>query len=211
MNLNYQIVPFTYISRSTALQAVLASQRVAKVSKSLALTYKLYGANNPNFRLPLNLSYSDGTLRQFKEKFGKWEIYKSATEICDIFLVPEGSKWTSDAEALSEWYGDDFALVGDNTRERPYTYILPRVTTKSNVFTVYTRVQVLKNPLPADQQNQWIEGRGKIVGEYRGSTTLERFIDTSDSTLPDPAADSSISSLDTFYKWRVLETAQFAP
>ena len=211
VNLNYQIVPFTYISRSTALQAVLASQRVAKVSKSLALTYKLYGANNPNFRLPLNLSDSDGTLRQFKEKFGKWEIYKSATEICDIFLVPEGSKWTSDAEALSEWYGDDFALVGDNTRERPYTYILPRVTTKSNVFTVYTRVQVLKNPLPADQQNQWIEGRGKIVGEYRGSTTLERFIDTSDSTLPDPAADSSISSLDTFYKWRVLETAQFAP
>jgi hypothetical protein len=102
-------------------------------------------------------------------------------------------------------------LVGDNARERPYTYILPRVTTKSNVFTVYTRVQVLKNPPPANQQDQWTEGRGTIVGEYRGSTTLERFIDTSDTTLPDSAADTPSPSLDTFYKWRVLESAQFAP
>jgi uncharacterized protein (TIGR02600 family) len=212
VNLNYQILPFTYITRNTALQAVLASENIAKIPKSLAPRYKDSSINtNPDSRLPLNLSDTDGTLRQFREKFANGEIFRSATEICDIFLVPDGTKWSSDAEALSAWYGDDFAMVGDNTRERPYTYILPRVTTKSNVFTVYTRVQMLKNPMPVDQQNQWTEGRGSIVGEYRGSTTLERFIDTSDTGLPDPATDADSPSLETFYKWRILETTQFAP
>jgi uncharacterized protein (TIGR02600 family) len=217
VNLNYQIQPFTYIDRKTPLLSVLDSERVAKVEKSNAGQYKRLGAVvaslSGNARLPLNLSTANGTLRQFKEKFASNEIFKSHTEICDIFLVPQGSGWDTDALARTAWYGDDFALVGDNTRERPYTNLLGRLTTKSNTFTVYYTVQALKNPslLP---QDTWTESKGVVLSEYRGSTTLERYINPNDTRIPDYAADTSqigTNPLDNYYNWRIIEQTQFAP
>jgi uncharacterized protein (TIGR02600 family) len=218
VNLNYQIQPFTYIDRKTPLLSVLDSERVAKVQKSDADKYKKLATVGPpslagNARLPLNLSETDGTLRQFREKFAANEIFKSHTEICDIFLVPQGSEWANDAAARTEWYGDDFALVGDNTRERPYTNLLGRLTTKSNTFTVYYTVQALKNPslLP---QDTWTESKGVVLSEYRGSTTLERYINPNDTRIPDYAADTSqigTNPLDNYYNWRIIEQTQFAP
>jgi len=98
-------------------------------------------------------------------------------------------------------------------RERPYTRIVPRLTTKSNTFTVHFRVQALKNPSQAGATN-WNEARGSISGEYRGSTTIERFIDVSDPILAttDFATNAANApSLDTFYRWRVLSNRQFSP
>ena len=218
VNMNYQIQPFTYIDRKTPLLSVLDSERVAKVKKSDADKYKKLALLGPaslsgNARLPLNLSTANGTLRQFREKFASNEIFKSHTEICDIFLVPQGSGWDTDALARTAWYGDDFALVGDNTRERPYTNLLGRLTTKSNTFTVYYTVQALKNPslLP---QDTWTESKGVVLSEYRGSTTLERYINPNDTRIPDYAADTSqigTNPLDNYYNWRIIEQTQFAP
>ena len=208
VNLNYQIVPFSYITRSTALRSVLASERVAAVPKGAAAVYKTTPQPG-QARWPLNLSDTNGTLRQFKEKFASGEIFKSASEICDIFLVPSNRSWTSNSGALSDWYGDDFALVGDNVRERPYAGIYPRVTTKSNVFTVYYTVQALKNRSP--DPSIWKEDSGVVIGEYRGSTTLERFIDPNNTNIPDYATETNAPALDTFYKWRIISNNQFAP
>lgn len=212
VNLNYEIQPFTYIRRNTALRSVLASEKVAKVPKSSAAVYKRLGAGAglaTDARLPLNLDETSGTLRQFEQKFANGEIFKSASEICDIFLVPEGSSWSSDASALSEWYGDDYALVGDNTRERPYANLYGRLTTKSNTYTVHYTVQALKNA--SSDPATWDEAKGNVLGELRGSTTLERYIDPNAPEIPDHAEDASAPTLDNFYNWRVIENRRFAP
>lgn len=215
VNMNYQIQPFTYIERSTALQSALATEMVAKVGLSDANDYKRYvaivgaAAMGAASRVPINLSKTNGTLRQFQEKFAAGDVFKSASEICEIFLVPQGETWTDDASARTAWYGDDYAMVGDNTRERPYANLYSRLTTKSNTYTVYFTVQVLKNPssLPPDQ---WDESKGVILGEYRGSTTIERYIDPNEA-IPD-FADSSVSgNLENFYNWRISQSSQFAP
>jgi uncharacterized protein (TIGR02600 family) len=217
VNLNYQIQPFTYIKRNTALRSALASEKVTKVALSTAPTYKQVNyrdnAASPASRFALNLDETSGTLRQFEEKFAGGDLFKSATEICDIFLVPAGSSWATDAAARAAWYGNDFALVGDNTRERPYANLMGRLTTKSNTFTVYYTVQALKSP-PSVPVGTWNEDQGAILSEYRGSTTIERYLDPNDATIPDYASDLTkidSDSLDHHYNWRVLQNSQFAP
>lgn len=227
VNMNYQIVPFTYITRNSSVRAVLGSELVARVPKKAAALitgnptqsyYKVpYGnlpikngaQTNPTMaRLPINLSDTDGTLRQFKSKFDSWGIFKSPSEICDVYLVPEGYSWTSDSAADSGWYGDDFAMVGDNVRERPYANIYPRLTTQSNTFTVHYTVQALKNA--NSNPGVWDEKKGAILGEYRGATTIERFIDPSNNSIPDYATDPNAPSLETFYQWRTIRNQSFS-
>lgn len=232
VNMNYQIVPFTYINRNSGVRAVLGSEVVTRVPRGAAanqagthdhVIYKPTGSTNTGpgptaatadgttlARLPLNLSETDGSLRQFREKFASWDLFRSPSEICDIYLVPEGYAWASDAAADAAWYGDEFALVGDNVRERPYANIYPRLTTKSNTFTVHYSVQTLKNP-PGTNPEIWTESRGVVTGELRGSTTLERFLDPADNKIPDYATTPNAPGLDTFYQWRVLSSSTFAP
>ncbi len=230
VNMNYQIVPFTYIDRSTGVRAVLGSELITRVPKAAAQKngnqtghsyYKIPYGNVPGSnaqppgapalgRLPLNLSDSNGSLRQFKERFAQWDIFRSPSEICDVYLVPQGYTWSSNAEADAAWYGSDFSLVGDNVRERPYADIYPRLTTKSNTFTVHYTVQSLKNP-PANAPDKWTEGKGQVVGELRGSVTLERFLDPANTKIPDYAANPNEPNLDNFYQWRVLENSTFSP
>jgi hypothetical protein len=226
--MNYQIVPFTYINRSTALQAVLGSELIPRVPKAAAAALAVWDFNNyykgklssgtstpPGgvsvVRLPISMDDTNGALRQFKEKFAGGEIFKSASEICDIYLTPQGYSWTSTAPADASWYGDDFALVGDNARERPYGNISPRLTTKSNTFKVYYKVQVLKNLLPALRQNEWDEKKGAVTGEFIGSTTLERYLDPNNKSIPDYATDPTAVNLDNYYQWRTVANDGFPP
>lgn len=234
VNLNYEIVPFTYINRSTALRAVLSSEKVAAVPFNKASTYKVEWSSSNNLggaaRLSLNLGSdtgSDGgTLQQFRDMFtgagsffsGTPMIFRSAAQICDVFLVPQGYSWTSGSAAQAAWYGTAFAMVGDNERERPYADIYGRVTTKSNCFKVHYTVQSLK-PAPGDMTAttcQWNETRGAITGQYSGSTVIERYIDPTASGIPDYAVQpqplpSSVPNLESFYRWRVVEQHQFVP
>jgi uncharacterized protein (TIGR02600 family) len=244
VNLNYQILPFTYIDRSTAIQSVLMSEKVAQVGASQAGTYKKDTAGAtantafPIARLPLNLSETNGTLSQFAQTFSNFSIFRSAAQICEIYLCPQGYTWAADSTldtvthiatnstAQAAWYGSSFSLVGDNTRERPYADIYSRITTKSNAYTVYYRVQTLKNT--SASPTTWIEGTGVITGEFRGSTSLERYIDPN-LQIPDygglsanilystPSLDSFVSdssgnpTSQLYYKWRVVENNRFAP
>jgi uncharacterized protein (TIGR02600 family) len=265
VNLNYQIVPFTYIKRATALRAALASEKVAEVGMNQAAGYKGGGYEQgvalnttsillPKLvpaRYPIDL---DATTSQFDYKFSQWDIFRSASQICEEFLVPmdipnslpngtsaqciSGSyqetitpqgnyplpasfgDTTGAKDFAKDWYLPvtssttvaPFAMVADNVREQPYAHMYGKVTTKSNTFTVYYRVQVLKTP-PSVNPATWDETRGGIAGEYRGSTTLERFIDANDSSVPDPASSGSMptSNLEGYYKWRVVENRQFSP
>ncbi len=224
INLNYQIQPFTYITRSTGIRAVLNAQKIAQVPVGQALLYKSTSLtplmSQTNARAPVNATL---TLTQFQDKFDGTDtssnnastnpdIFHSASQVCDMYLVPQGA--SSVSQFATQWNdGKTYGLCGDNVKERPYANIYGQVTTKSNTYTVYYTVQSLKNAEPQNLQNQWNESQGVVLGENRGSTTLERYIDPNQA-LPDFAANSGTSTpptVESFYKWRVVENHQFAP
>ena len=205
VNMNYQIEPFRYITRGTAMAAVLAAEKIAAVGSTHNDKYKQSSSATNQYRLSINIPE---TLKQFQTRFENTtgRLFVSPTELCDLWLVPEGSSLSS----MSTFWSN-YNLTGDNARERPYTTIIPRLTTKSNTFTVHFRVQSLKNP-PANP-GVWEEGKGTVTGDYRGSTTIERFINLEDPTLAstDFASSTNSKTLDDFYRWRTIQSSQFAP
>ena len=181
-----------------------------------------------SYRYGINLKATiDDTASAFYQRFHTLhEIFRSATEICNVFLVPEtvaGSTYfpgaatpPTDASyaSMAGWW-KNFKLTGDNERESPYSQIYPRLTTKSNTFEVHMRVQVLSQT-PADRANGNFDlaGGDTVVGEYRGSAIVERYLDPNQTTLPDFAttfpADPT-STLDNYVHYRVVSTRAFSP
>ena len=227
VNMNYQIAPFTYITRATALMGVLGSEYVITVPNTAGSTYKNSNTStNPTvpYRQPVRLvgsdgrtiDYSTGTLGQFNQRFGNGQIFKSAAEICDINLVPNptpsataGPFDPTSTTAVATYWANN-ALTGDNSRERPYNGLYPRLTTKSNTYTVHVRAQTLTMP-PNTPTGQWVENPQLVTSEYRGSVTVNRYIDPQDPNIPDFVASPLTYSLDSYYKYRILETRRFLP
>lgn len=216
INMNYLMVPFTYINRDTGLRAVLSSQQMLAIpntSVTYSRTYKqLISSTSPTFttttlRYPINIPE---TLKGFTARFNTNDIFRSASEICTLPLVP------NDANATYETidsYWQSHQLTGDNSRERPYANIYPLLTTKSNTYTIHFRVQTLKPvTVSGSDLTKWREGTDLVTGEYRGSQTIERYVDPHDSTLVDFADPSNSSAtLASSYKFRIVSTKQFAP
>lgn len=236
INMNYQILPFSYITRRTALHGVFKSEVMMTVPNKHARDYKVgagrgfgyhwkdspYGGTLQQKSMRTFI-VPDETLDQFDTmKFDQNKLFTSATEICDIFLIPQdigeasgfsnaaGTYTPTVAQMRSGKYNRDHAVVGDNGRERPYTDIYPRLTTKSNTYKVHYRAQVLRKAKgrPVDE---WDPIYDRAVGEYRGSTVIERYLDPNDVDIPDYAITAGALSIDSFYHYRVLNTRRFAP
>jgi hypothetical protein len=206
INMNYQIVPFDYLRRATGMAALLRSEKIMAISNASGSNYKTdAGAGSKKFRLAIDIPL---TLSQFDAVFNSGTLFKSASQIMEMPLVPVGQ-----TVAGMSIFWDNHKLTGDNSRERPYTNLLGRLTTKSNTYTVHYRVQALKKS-SATPAGQWDESRDKVTGEYRGSTTVERYINPNDSAIPpygssaDPLAEPGLGM---FYKWRVVNTRKFEP
>jgi hypothetical protein len=167
------------------------------------------------------------TLKQFDtERFDKKRAFISASEICEIPLVPEDTGVTSAAGLPAFWAKN--VLTGDNSLERPYAHLYSRLTTKSNTYTVHVWVETVSQGIPktaaADDSKwaQWNEAKGQVAAQYRGSTLIERYIDPQDPRLAsfDETYDGSTvvdangnitkaGTLDPFYRFRVLSTKRF--
>ena len=220
INMNYQIMPFTYIRRASGLAALLKSEMVATIPNKEINTYKpplitgTYAtdiAANSNYRVPVN---TDETLTQFDDRFKAGQVFVSASEICDVHIVPQGATLSGMASYWSANPTTGHALTGDNLRERIYTTLYPRLTTKSNTYTVHFRVQALKQTSKSTA-DVWTEGKDVVLSEYRGSTGIERFIDAENPLVPDYGASTDptnmADTLDKFYRWRVVSNRVFAP
>jgi uncharacterized protein (TIGR02600 family) len=225
VNMNYQILPFTYIKRSTALQAALHTERLVAIPNTQSGTTLMNQRSLKQLdssvvdiitnRFAINLSTNDGTLRGFENRFGSNDIFRSAAEICSIPLVPTNSNWSSVTSTNpSTAFWPNYSLTGDNTKERPYARIYPKLTTKSNTYTIHYRVEVLKKR-PNSKATDWIEGQDKVLSTYRGSTTIERYVNPRDPALPDYASltlpVTGANALPNFYKFRVVGERQFNP
>ena len=68
VNLNYQILPFTYIRRATPMHAVMKAEKLLAIPASAASRYK-DGAGNQQWRHFINI---DETLRQWERKVRQW-------------------------------------------------------------------------------------------------------------------------------------------
>jgi hypothetical protein len=188
--------------------------------------------NVPNYsiRYGINLQATiDDADSAFQVRFKQLkDIFRSASEICNVFLVPEevpGSVYvpTSVAPApptdalpsdMETWWSN-FKLTGDNGRENPYNQIYPRLTTKSNDFQVHMRVQVLsQDPTDRAAGNFDSPGGDSIVGEFRGSAIVERYLDPNQTGLPDFATtfpNDPTSTVDNYVRYRILNTHSFTP
>ena len=226
INMNYQIIPFTYITRNTGMQAALKGTKVIAVPDADAGIYKYqYLGTPPTPSAPYRLNIDMmKTLAQFDARFNNNDVFRSPTEICSIDLVPSNYSGADPPTRSSmDAYWSTHRLTGDNSRERPYTNLYPLLTTKSNTFTVHFRVQTLKKVATSGTDyTVWKEGSDLITGEYRGSQMIERYVDANNAVdpsgnpLPNFAAPASYLAtppltLAPYYKFRVISTRQFAP
>ncbi|WP_050030358.1 Verru_Chthon cassette protein A [Verrucomicrobium sp. BvORR034] len=186
-------------------------------------------------RYDINLSAVDGTLAAFERRFGaQGDVFRSASEICSVFLIPqmcpnpyipyppEATSRTHlmNADRIMEWWNGDparadaFELTGDNTREAPYGQIYPRLTTKSNVYQVHYKVQLLGKVRSTDPA-VWEEGRDVVTGEQQGAAIFERYLDPADRNMPDLASSAGFGdskySVDSYYRYRVVSQRRFVP
>ncbi len=222
INLNYQIEPFTYIERSTGIYALM------KATKMMAIPASIYGSTDPKpflgsldelnnypklnqtFRFPINVKE---TLKGFEKTFAANDIFRSASQISEINLVPANGSATYDNMAT---FWSNNTMTGDNLREKPYVDLYPRLTTKSNSYTVHFRVQVLQK-LPGTPTTQWVEGKDQVGSEYRGSAEIARYLASTDPLLPDYATvmasspSSAALNLDNHYRYRIVSTKRFSP
>ena len=181
------------------------------------------------------------TLVQFDEKFNNQAsganhsltrvrgLFRSASQICEIHLIPDTTGRVTPQESNTSLKGlsasgrqgamDNFwqthSVTGDNVRERPYSNLYSRVTTRTNTFRVHVRAQVLKK---ARSTNAAIFDpiKDAVLSEYRGSTLIERYIDPNDRTVPIPdyataSNPLSLPPLESFYRFRTLESKRFSP
>jgi uncharacterized protein (TIGR02600 family) len=187
-----------------------------------------------------------GTLRQFEERFNfgnsptapgglpagmRGGLFRSASQICEIHLIPNPVPGGSAAnvnpgdvatvpnriDAMENFWAAHCS-TGDNTRERPYSNLYARLTTRSNTFRVHVRAQSIRKSLRSVEPGRFDPNRDLMSGEFRGSFLLERYIDQGDlqragaqvdfATAADPFA---LAPLENYYRFRILESKRFAP
>ena len=199
MNLNYQMLPFTHIKRATVLKA----EEILAIPTSAGQTHKS-SQDNPNWRHRIDATE---TLKQFEEKFEKGEIFMTESEVCEQFLIPEGQMWDADGASIRAFW-DAHRLSGDNTLERPYAGLYSRVTTRSNVFRLHYRIQLIaKSGGPAP--GHFDPEQDTITEDQRGAMILERVLDHSSPNIPnyqrEHADPASLPRLEQLYQFRVRE------
>ena len=185
VNMNYRMKPFdAYVTRNTAVRAVLESTQIAAIPRDVVQNYRPDLTNVPppqdpslstdQTRFPIN---SAETLKLFEARFNATSgnrVFVSPSEICTLDLVPStmdpntGQAVTSDPISLNSFWNAPLTdlttkrFTGDNSLERPYGLIYPRLTTRSNTFAVHVFSQAVT--MPVGQQTKWNERTGSGPG-----------------------------------------------
>ncbi|MFZ4594257.1 MAG: Verru_Chthon cassette protein A, partial [Verrucomicrobiaceae bacterium] len=253
INMNYRMMPFAHITRATGLHAAMRSVRVTAMPAAMAWAsnaapsgaseaqkeycYKAFNvADNLKFDTNYHINMAE-TLQGFAARFDAGDVFRSASEICDLYIVPQpipGHSYINNNNRTNKplakpgqspklndmtawWSGDPLdpddgmKLTGDNTRESPYNQLYPRLTTRSNVFQVHYRVQVLQKAR-STAAGVWDEKKDRIGADQRGSVLIERYLDPNDPALPDYVANpDAAGALDDYYRFRIIRSKIFAP
>jgi len=237
VNLNWQIAPFSYIKRSTALRGVLYPEKITAVPTSNAYLFTLnpdgVNSSDATFNYRYNID-RDATMTLFEDRFSTNGVFLTASQICEMPLVPKPENValgalaplspasknpfqtalaTNATAATVTSYVNNFwanttlggAGTADNLRERPYTMIYPRVTVKSNTFQIHMKVQAIQKS-PRTAANKMEQGDA-IVATYQGSSIVERYLDTTQATFDPTDPNAQLGP----YRFRVVNSKQFNP
>ena len=239
VNLNYEIAPFSYIRRTTALRGAMKSEEPLVLINSGAKIYKLWDHDTNDYPKGLpNAASNDNTDSKVHTDWDKAykgqapfdklrraiDVEKTLAQADTRFKNGEAFRSATeicelhlvrDGEKLSDYQNgstyDQALPTGDNTRERPYANLYAKLTTKSNTFNVHLRVQILRKRSGGTVNHAvWNEGSDSIIAEHRGSALIERYVDASDPNLPDFATKTD-ATLDNYARFRILSTNKFAP
>ncbi|MFA6176229.1 MAG: Verru_Chthon cassette protein A [Phycisphaerae bacterium] len=208
VNMNARVMPFSgYLQRETALHAVLRSTRIVAIPETAASTeYWTSPRSSATTRYALN---EEETLASIRDRYDGADgngnrVFLSSAEICSIDLIPQGATRSS----LASFWADK-RTTGDNSRESPYSTLVPRLTTKSNTYTVHVLAQVL---MPGPGIIGWQEGRGRVVAQWRGSIGIERYVDPNDLRFSGAGAPDFLSGtqpVGPYYRFHVLGSRRF--
>lgn len=115
--------------------------------------------------------------------------------------IPATAQPPFDSQLSTFWRAHK--LTGDNSLERPYSHLYPRLTTRSNTYTVHLRVQSIRQTASADPTS-FREGRDVVNGDFRGAFIIERYLD--------PNLQEFKNDNDQLgpYRFRVVSSKQFA-
>jgi uncharacterized protein (TIGR02600 family) len=176
------------------------------------------------------------TTRQMEERFmcntvhhpATHGLFRTASQLCEIHLIPQkgnsndglnfnGTPYqTAGRNARMAQFWQANSVTGDNSRERPYSVLYQKVTTKSNTYRVHFLAQsILKARSVAP--NTVDTTRDTVSATYRGSALLERYLDTNVRTdYPNYAngqgtAPTNASAMERFHRYRIIEMKQFVP
>jgi uncharacterized protein (TIGR02600 family) len=208
INLNDQIAPFTYLHRSTALHALLHDLRIPAISPIYAASYKSGTTPIPS-TIWLNVD-ENATITQIENRFATGDAYLTEGEICSVPLVPENVPASTLETFWTARSGGGF-LTGDNLRELPYAQIYSRLTTRSNSYTVHVRAQVLQKLNDGTSASVWREGTDRVIGEWRGSYEIERYLDPAATAPAPPGTDGTPGAPLGPYKFRIVSKRRFTP
>jgi uncharacterized protein (TIGR02600 family) len=216
INLNDQIAPFTYLHRNTALHALLHDLRIPTISPIYAASSANYAAykstpTSTNTAIPTIWQKVDenATITQIENRLATGDAYLTEGEICSVPLVPMNLGTSTIENFWTSRSGSGY-LTGDNLRELPYAQIYSRLTTRSNSFTVHVRAQVLQKLNDHTNPAVWREGTDRVLGEWRGSYEIERYLDPAAKAPAPPTTTAPGAALGP-YKFRIVSARRFTP
>jgi uncharacterized protein (TIGR02600 family) len=235
VNLNHQLMPFTWMQRATALHGALKGVRITAIPTTAVDTQgesakgRADGsALDATFRYEVD---AEKTVQGFYQRFDAGDVFRCASEICELFLVPrriDGHSYNGSGfnppdpahlqvEDIHGWWNgaasnhaDAFEATGDNLREAPYAQLHPRLCTQSNVYRVHYRVQLLEKSRTTNPE-EWDEREDHIVAERRGDDLIERCLNRDKAAMPDPAVSDAAASLHTQQTFRIISHTPFVP
>lgn len=175
----------------------------------------------------------DATLKLFDERFSSGFAFISPAQICEMYLLPKPvnssdtlvpASWPTTVSALLKTsansiltFWENHALTADNLKERPYTNMYPRLTTRSNTYQIHMRIQTIRKARSSDPA-KFVVGVDSTGSEYRGSAMIERYLDFNDPALDakknlDYATGNPLSkpSLEDLHRFRILSQKRFDP
>jgi len=219
INMNYQMIPFTYIERTSGLHAILENEHLFAVPETnWPDGYgKLWSATQHQQGEFYHAIDVEETLKPFRERFAlktavssvKDRVFLTPSEITEHYIVAEGETY----ESMPDFW-ERHRLTGENIRERIYAELYPRLTTRSNVFNIHYRVQTLRKP-PGGDPTLWEESADNITSELRGNTMIERYLDMNRDDIPDfasaPSSGGEEPNAENLYRFRVLTNREFNP
>lgn len=202
INLNHEILPFRHITRATALHAAMKAETLMAIPDSAAGTYKTGADPMSRFRHHLDPKQTLGLWK--KEIFDRGDVFLTAGQICEQYLVPEGltdpAFETTVADMQAFWA--KHRLTGDNSKERPYAHLYSRFTTRSNTYRVHFVAQSLTKARSTDAR-VFDSKKDRVAASISGSALLSRKIDQTHKDLPDYQASGTHEPLDKFYTWSI--------